>query len=719
MSPFLQLLYTLVAIFAAIGLGYVAVQQRMVQPQHGEMNGIGWFLGKIAFPLLVFKTVATAQLGSVSPKLIVACTLSKLLIAVAVFAFTFCFYRAHNGEKRSTGQRILTSTCFALFVTASNDFAVGFPVIDALYGRQKLGMDMYIAGNSVAGALLFTPTSMVLFEVGKAMVEDEKIAAVGNGEAVEKCEHRQKTSVLTMALIIAKTVLTNPIIICMLLGILYQIFMSWSLMDIRGSMHLPYPFYNVVTLFTSPFGMLALFCTGTTLQPPELHPWPFLLSSTKVVICAFLTFELATFMMPGADAYLMDFAFLYGSIPTSSAPLLFTMQFDSSAVNDVAEATLYGLILAGPVMCGCSFLMSDAQADRASLLHAVARFASVTSIWAGLGFLVQLVLLRSMWSVKCRGKVTVAIYGIAALVEGLTAFLMIQQYDTDDTTPASAAGLQYCGDPWGPANFFFTWSQNVCRVLILLLAAMKFEGWTAGPREETLGISICVLATLVLALALAFSGKVGASLLHEFCIQPNGTYHAGEFVFRIIWIAVLLLLFVMSGAGGILGPVRRMITTWANLNEASEGAPRRESGAGAPSEIWGERDIPDRLAWSLAACQGLVFVMEIVNLHARRTGHKRVGSLAVMLIFQVFFECGRSVVLLALLLFDKDFMEAMTYFAAMWRSVFGRGSSQEFEVFIDAGDAEESDSTERGGAVHERGDAEDGDSKSESSSSSE
>ena len=47
---------------------------------------------------------------------------------------------------RSRGQRILSASVFAFFAVASDDFAIGFPVIDALY--VDLDMGIYITGNA-------------------------------------------------------------------------------------------------------------------------------------------------------------------------------------------------------------------------------------------------------------------------------------------------------------------------------------------------------------------------------------------------------------------------------------------------------------------------------------------------------------------------------------------------------------------------------------------
>eukprot|EP00959_Pyramimonas_sp_CCMP1952_P181883 3802999-Pyramimonas_sp.AAC.1 len=52
----------------------------------------------------------------------------------------------------------------------------------------------------------------------------------------------------------------------------------------------------------------------------------------------------------GSEGRLTDFCFFYGSLPTSSGPLIFTVHYNPGLVDTVASATLFGYCLAGPVM---------------------------------------------------------------------------------------------------------------------------------------------------------------------------------------------------------------------------------------------------------------------------------------------------------------------------------------------------------------------------------
>jgi predicted permease len=157
---------TLLVTFFAILLGRFCVRQGFITPEAGDTKALGFLVGKIAFPLLFFHTVVTAQLGGVDLGIIAACTLGKVIVMVITWLLAFYTHGTH----REVGQRMLTSTVFALFVVASNDFAVGFPVIDALYG-STVDMQVYIAGNALVTSFLFIPLSVVFFSIGVSFLE--------------------------------------------------------------------------------------------------------------------------------------------------------------------------------------------------------------------------------------------------------------------------------------------------------------------------------------------------------------------------------------------------------------------------------------------------------------------------------------------------------------------------------------------------------------------
>ncbi|CAE7372128.1 rtcb [Symbiodinium microadriaticum] len=91
-----------------------------------------------------------------------------VLVLGITWLLTYCAFR----PERSHGQRILTSSVFAFFAIASDDFAIGFPVIDALYGKV-LNMGIYIAGNALVGSFVFVPVTMAALAVGGVLKKSE------------------------------------------------------------------------------------------------------------------------------------------------------------------------------------------------------------------------------------------------------------------------------------------------------------------------------------------------------------------------------------------------------------------------------------------------------------------------------------------------------------------------------------------------------------------
>ena len=61
---------------------------------------------------------------------------------------------------------------------------------------------------------------------------------------------------------------------------------------------------------------------------------------------------------------LRGFSFLYGMIPTSSAPLLFAMRYSPASAKLLASSILLGLVVAGPLMFAAAlFLEHDEDTD--------------------------------------------------------------------------------------------------------------------------------------------------------------------------------------------------------------------------------------------------------------------------------------------------------------------------------------------------------------------
>ncbi|EOD14872.1 hypothetical protein EMIHUDRAFT_448259 [Emiliania huxleyi CCMP1516] len=372
-----RLFNTLFTTFSAVFLGFACVKLRLISPGEGDMKGFGFFVGQIVFPLLIFKTVATAQLEGMSLQTLLACSLGKATVVGLTFAATVCFYL----PRRTLGDRILTASVFASFAMASNDFAIGFPVVDALYGDGKaeggVDTDALVAGNALIGSAVFVPGVTVLFSIGEALKKKDERAGGGS----DSSEAALIGGRWPEALSTARAILLNPVITMTLAGFAYKLAFGWTLTlrDSKMRLEFPHPLSDLLELLTAPFGMCALFLTGTSLRGLRVSLVSCLLVAMKVVVCAYVSYALAGSLVDGRE--LRGFSFLYGMIPTSSAPLLFAMRYSPASAELLASSILLGLET-----------MVDTL-SRVQLTTTLAAFACATLCLASLGGLA----LRDAW----------------------------------------------------------------------------------------------------------------------------------------------------------------------------------------------------------------------------------------------------------------------------------------------------------------------------------
>lgn len=271
----------------------------------------------------------------------------------------------------------------------------------------------------------------------------------------------------------------NPVLVMTCLGLLLKLVLGGRIPLDR----LPRPFSKLVELFTSPFGMSALFLTGTSLRSPRISIWSLTLVLMKVVVCAYLSYAFGTLCL-GAEATktFRDFTFFYGAIPTGSPPIVFASQFDPESTELIATAVLFGLILAGPIMFVTAYLLGEEDGSTASLiLQEVQASADGSSICAGAAFLCCLLLLRRSWGFPCPAKMLLAVYGLVLLVYSLVSLLLNPIVSPESCELYSQMALK------SPMVLIFSWLQNTISIILLLLQSML----VLGPRISQEPHSVC------------------------------------------------------------------------------------------------------------------------------------------------------------------------------------------------------------------------------------
>lgn len=654
-SPTLRLFNALLVTMLAILTGLFSVRLRLIRPEDGDLKGMGFFIGSIAFPLLIFNTVATANIGAIDLGVIGACSLGKICVGTMTWLLAFVAYL----PKRSRGQRILTAAVFAFFSVASDDFAIGFPVIDALYKEEDMGI--YITGNALVGSFLFVPLTIVGLAIGGALKGTE-------GQGSNYCR-------------ILGTILydlaTNPILVMTCVGLLLKVILS----NTNGDMEkLPHPFSDLIDVFTAPFGMSALFLTGTSLRSPRVAVWAVGLVLMKVVVCAYLSYAFATILIPAEDPErarkLRDFTFFYGVIPTGSPPIVFAAQFDPASAELMATAVLFGLILAGPVMFVTAYSLPEEDLAANRILRQVQATTDASSILCGLIFFFCLLLLGKGWCFQCPAKMLVAFYGLVLVVYAVVSLML-----NPILSPYSCE-LYKVMELRTPLVLTFSWLQNTACIMVLLLESMLVYGPATSKKRPFLGLS---MAFACFVFALMPSLLATPNTINEVCgIKEVQTV---SLTLTFAWSCLQLLIASVLAIDGLCRARRRskeMIdevpighgqhsghhsrhnhVNLQNLQSLTVSAASGSSGTESDSESGAEEN-----KWQLLVPQGTILaisilfivksMMQVINAgQVLFHGNKNQGGFAAMLLLESVLEHAQPWVLVIALFFDANFTSAL------------------------------------------------------------
>lgn len=149
------LLLVLASTFSVILMGYVLRTRGVLTAQHAE--GIGKLVGFIALPSLLFLSMATIEFSSVNWLFLLGFLISKYFIFALVFLFSFVIDRSAEAPLSVSSLRAMAST-------QSNDFALGLPVLNALFPPNIV---QYLFLTAPIQLVLINPFGFILLEFGK------------------------------------------------------------------------------------------------------------------------------------------------------------------------------------------------------------------------------------------------------------------------------------------------------------------------------------------------------------------------------------------------------------------------------------------------------------------------------------------------------------------------------------------------------------------------
>ncbi|KAF5404199.1 hypothetical protein PHET_02217 [Paragonimus heterotremus] len=330
-----QLIPALIQCFGVIILGYLAGRWRILSDF--EVQGLNSYVTTFALPAVFFRVMVTIDFSGVCWALVAAVSLSKLVAFLLAFCVTLMLSR-----KSQLGVAAILS----MFVSQSNDVALGYPVLYALYGD----LASYVYLFAPAQLVVLNPISYAFLEWHDLKQNARQSSENPSHSKVASTTSSSSPSRWKCFLQVIWRVTLSPIFFMTVIGVVFNFILNHHIpFYVDGLLKIVADSFSATALFTLGFGMVGKMGRITERQ---IHMLVAILM-LKLVILPFVTRELVVQMMPASKANetlrYSTFGFLYGAIPTAPPVYLFAAKYQVLPVV-TGVALVLGTFLCAPMM---------------------------------------------------------------------------------------------------------------------------------------------------------------------------------------------------------------------------------------------------------------------------------------------------------------------------------------------------------------------------------
>ncbi|XP_077472581.1 lysosomal cholesterol signaling protein [Stigmatopora argus] len=338
-----KLLPALLKCFGIILCGYVAGRARTITSN--QAKGLGNFVSKFALPALLFKNMVLLDFRNVTWPFIWSILIGKVSVFAIVCVLTLIV--------SSPESRYSKAALYSIFASQSNDFALGYPIVKALYENTHPEYLQYIYLVAPVSLMLLNPIGFTLCEVQKW--KDQR-------------DHQQGKFLIGVHVVLH--VLKNPIIFMVVIGIAANFMLHQKI---------PSFMEGFVDGLADSFGGAALFYLGLSMVG-QMNK---LTRSTVVTLILLLTGKL--FVMPlicknmvdvldetsfSNHSSLSSYAFLYGVFPTAPSVAIYAAYYNAE-LEVVISGMVISTLLSAPIMFTSAWLLTLRQMDPRLLTNAL------------------------------------------------------------------------------------------------------------------------------------------------------------------------------------------------------------------------------------------------------------------------------------------------------------------------------------------------------------
>lgn len=346
-DPTDNLYIALIQCFGIILCGYIAGRFDVITKS--EANGLNTFVGTFALPSLIFISLARLDFTLVNWRFLLAILLAKCCVFFIVLAVSLLIKKPPNPGR---------AALFAIFTTQSNDFAIGYPMIDALYRSTHPEYAAYLYLMAPISLAILNPIGFVLLEIGKRRAEEN-------------------VPCWSMVFSVMKGVALNPVLFMTILGIVGNLIFSHVI---------PLCLAAILEVLGNAFSASALFLLGL-MMVGKVHKLkgtalviPGILIVVKLLVLPLIIRESIILLNAGDNVTdtrdLSTYGFLYGTIPTAPALFIFTLRYNVE-IDLIASSMVACTFLSAPLMFVSAKLVNavDAGVTPASYAHQLNTFS--------------------------------------------------------------------------------------------------------------------------------------------------------------------------------------------------------------------------------------------------------------------------------------------------------------------------------------------------------
>uniref|UniRef100_A0A3Q3GCI2 G protein-coupled receptor 155b n=1 Tax=Kryptolebias marmoratus TaxID=37003 RepID=A0A3Q3GCI2_KRYMA len=335
-----KLFPALLECFGIILCGYIA--GRSVCVRTSQAKGLGNFVSKFALPALLFKNMVLLDFGNVIWAFLWSVLVAKVAVFVLVCVLTLMV--------ASPDSRYSKAGLYAIFATQSNDFALGYPIVDALYRSTYPEYLQYIYLVAPVSLMLLNPIGFALCEV----------------QRWRQASHPQRSSLCILGVV----VLQNPIVFMVIVGIISHFALG---------QRIPVILSEFIDGLANSFGGAALFYLGLTMVGQlrkltrDTGVALILLITAKLLVMPLVCKDMVDILDIGENSTsanhtsLSNFAFLYGVFPTAPSVGIYAAHYNME-LEVVTSGMVISTFLSAPIMYVSAWLLTIPLMDPTPLV---------------------------------------------------------------------------------------------------------------------------------------------------------------------------------------------------------------------------------------------------------------------------------------------------------------------------------------------------------------